>query len=147
VPATDAIEVRPARGAGEHDAALALRHEVFVGEQGVPPRLETDGRDPDALHLVAIRGAEVIGTCRLVIDRRTAKLGRLAVRRDARGAGAGTALVRVAEAQARAAGARRMALHAQAHATGLYAARGFVRLGARFRQAGIEHVRMEKRLG
>ena len=141
------IEVRPARGAAERDAALGLRRQVFVGEQGIPPRLETDSRDADALHLVAIRDRKVIGTCRLVIERRTAKLGRLAVKRDARGAGAGSALVQAAELHAQAAGAARIALHAQAHATGLYAARGFVRLGAPFREAGIEHVRMEKRLG
>jgi predicted GNAT family N-acyltransferase len=140
------IEVRPARGAAERAAALELRRQVFVDEQGIPSRLEADRGDADALHLVAIREREVIGTCRVVIDRRTAKLGRLAVRRDARGAGAGGALVVAAEAQARAAGAETIALHAQAHATNLYAARGFVALGAPFREAGIEHVRMEKQL-
>lgn len=144
---TTDIEVRPAQGAAERDAALALRRQVFVREQGIPPRLETDSRDDDALHLVAIRDQEVIGTCRVVIDRRTAKLGRLAVKLDARGAGAGAALVQAAEVQARAAGAGRIALHAQAHATGLYAALGFVPLGAPFREAGIEHLRMEKQLG
>lgn len=143
---TTDIEVRPARSAGERAAAMELRREVFVGEQGISPSLETDRRDADALHLVALRAAQVIGTCRVVMERGTAKLGRLAVRSDARGAGAGAALVVAAEAQARAAGAERMSLHAQAHATGLYATRGFVPLGAPFREAGIEHVRMEKRL-
>jgi predicted GNAT family N-acyltransferase len=146
VAQTTDIEVRPAHGAAERASAMELRRAVFVGEQGISPRLETDARDADALHLVAVRDERVIGTCRVVIDRGIADLGRLAVRRDARGAGAGTALVVAAEAQARAAGAERMALHAQTHATGLYAARGFVRLGAPFREAGIEHVRMEKRL-
>ena len=114
------IEVRPARGVAERDAALGLRRQVFVGEQGIPPRLETDSRDADALHLVAIRDRKVIGTCRLVIERRTAKLGRLARR---------GAPPRLRDARARA-----------------LAARGFVRLGAPFREAGIEHVRMEKQL-
>jgi predicted GNAT family N-acyltransferase len=146
VPKTTDIEVRPARGAAERHAALELRREVFVDEQGISPRLEADHRDADAIHLVAVRDQQVVGTCRVVVDAATAKLGRLAVRRGARGAGAGTALVAAAEAQARAAGAGRMALHAQAHATGVYAARGFVRLGAPFREAGIEHIRMEKQL-
>ena len=143
---TGDFEVRPARSAGERTAAMELRREVFVGEQGISPSLEADRRDADALHLVAVRGEQVVGTCRVVIDCGIAKLGRLAVRRDARGAGAGAALVVAAEAQARVAGAERMALHAQAHATGLYAARGFVRLGTPFREAGIDHVRMEKQL-
>jgi predicted GNAT family N-acyltransferase len=146
VAQTTDIEVRPARGAAERAAALELRRAVFVDEQGISPRLETDRRDADAVHVVAVRGERVIGTCRVVLDAGTAKLGRLAVRRDARGAGTGTALVAAAEAQARAAGVERMALHAQAQATGVYAACGFVRLGAPFREAGIEHVRMEKQL-
>ena len=141
-----AIGVRPARGSREREAALALRREVFVGEQGVPSRLERDSRDADALHLVAIRNGELIGTCRVVVEASTAKLGRLAVKRQARGVGAGGALVHGAEAAARAAGVRRMSLHAQTHATALYAARGFVRIGTPFLEAGIEHVKMEKPL-
>jgi predicted GNAT family N-acyltransferase len=143
---TEDIDVRPARGAAERAAALELRYQVFVHEQRIPSRLEADRHDADALHLVAVRHRQVIGTCRVVIDRRTAKLGRLAVRRDARRLGAGAALVVAAEAQAQAAGAERIALHAQAHATDLYSRRGFVALGVPFREAGIEHVRMEKPL-
>ena len=141
------IEVRRPQDARERDAARALRREVFVDEQGVPQDLEMDGRDADALHLVAIHGGEVIGTCRVVVDGSIAKLGRLAVKCDARGAGAGTALLNAAEAEARAAGARRMVLDAQTHATRLYSSRGYVQVGAPFREAGIEHVGMEKRLG
>ena len=40
-------EVRRARGEHEMAAALALRHEVFCVEQGVPEHEELDGRDHD----------------------------------------------------------------------------------------------------
>ena len=144
--ATATLEVRRTREADERSAALALRHAVFCAEQGVPVALEVDGRDDGAVHLVAIEAGDVVGTCRLVYDGMTARLGRLAVAASARGRGLGTALVAEAEEQARAAGARRLALSAQAHATRLYAGRGFVPRGAPFQEAGIEHVRMEKRL-
>ena len=69
-------------------AALALRTEVFVGEQGVAPDEEIDGRDDEALHLLACDDDELVGTCRLLFgDDGRAKLGRMAVRRDAAGAG------------------------------------------------------------
>jgi predicted GNAT family N-acyltransferase len=141
-----ALRIRPARAAAERAAALALRHRVFCGEQGVSEAQESDGRDGQALHLVALAGAELVGTCRLLFEGRTAKLGRMAVERPHRGRGVGRALLRAAEREARAAGARRVALHAQTGALGLYERGGYVARGGTFMEAGIEHVAMEKRL-
>ena len=73
---TEDIDVRPARGAAERAAALELRRQVFVHEQGIPSRLEADRRDADALHLVAVHHRQLIGTCRVVIDRRMVASGR-----------------------------------------------------------------------
>ncbi|MDX6644071.1 MAG: hypothetical protein QOD76_2033, partial [Solirubrobacteraceae bacterium] len=73
------MRVRRARDAAERDAAVALRQRVFCEEQGVPRTLELDGRDGEAIHIVALRGGDVIGTCRVLLDGSTAKLGRLAV--------------------------------------------------------------------
>jgi predicted GNAT family N-acyltransferase len=141
-----APEIRLVTGNGERDAALALRHQVFCEEQGVALELEADGRDGEALHLVAVVGGEVVGTCRLVIDDGTAKLGRMAVEPGARGRGLGAALLAGAEREARAAGAGRISLHAQARARSLYARGGFADRGEPFDEAGIEHVLMEKHL-
>jgi predicted GNAT family N-acyltransferase len=141
-----APEIRLVAGNGERDAALALRHRVFCEEQGVALDLEADGRDAEAIHVVAVSGDTVVGTCRLVLDGETAKLGRMAVEPEARGRGVGAALLAGAESEARAAGARRIALHAQARARALYARGGFAERGEIFVEAGIEHVVMEKRL-
>ena len=48
--------------------------------------------------------------------------------------------------EARAAGARRIGLHAQTDALGLYERAGFTPYGERFEEEGIEHLGMEKRL-
>ena len=119
---------------------------MFCDEQGVSPTIELDGRDDDAIHVVAVRAGEVIGTCRLLIEGRTAKLGRMAVAMAQRGRGVGTELLRVGEAEARAAGATRIALHAQEHARALYARQGYVPYGNPFTEAGIPHVAMHKQL-
>jgi predicted GNAT family N-acyltransferase len=141
-----APEIRSVAGSEERDAALALRHRVFCGEQGVSLDLESDGRDDEAIHVVAVSGGAVVGTCRLVLDGGTAKLGRMAVEPAERGRGIGAALLAGAEREARAAGSRRIALYAQARARELYARSGFAERGEPFEEAGIEHVLMEKRL-
>ena len=51
-----AVEVRRPRDEHELAAALALREEVFVGEQGVTLAADRDGLDPEALQLVAVDG-------------------------------------------------------------------------------------------
>lgn len=138
-----ADQIRISRTERERAAALDLRRRVFCDEQGVAPELEVDGRDGEAVHLVALRDGAVVGTCRLVLDAGTAKLGRMAVERAARGRGLGAAILREAVEQARRSGAERVALHAQTSAVAFYARAGFAARGEPFHEAGIEHVRME----
>lgn len=142
------VEVRRADGPAELDALLDLRHRVFCVEQGVPKHEEIDGRDGDAIHLVAVRAEDgrVLGTCRLLFVDRTVQLSRLAVEPDARREGIATALLREADREAEAARAKRIVLHAQTYARELYAADGYEERGRVFVEAGIEHVAMEKRL-
>lgn len=140
------LEIRRADGPAEMDALLDLRHRVFCLEQGVPKREEIDGRDGDAIHLVALRAGRVLGTCRLLFVDRTVQLSRLAVEPDARRGGIATALLHEADREAAAARAKRIVLHAQTYARELYVADGYEPRGRTFVEAGIEHVAMEKRL-
>jgi predicted GNAT family N-acyltransferase len=141
-----AMEVRPARDSHEVDQALRLRERVFCGEQGVTPAAERDGRDGAALHLVAVDEGVVVGTCRLTFSGRVGSLGRLAVDRGHRRRGIGAELVAESERAARVEGARRIALHAEVGARGIYDAAGYVQLGEPFVEEGIDHVTMEKQL-
>jgi len=139
-------EVRRARGETEMRDLLELRHDVFCNEQGVPPNEEVDGRDPEALHLVAIMDGTVVGACRVLMVGSTAQFSRLAVLASMRRRGIATALLDVAEAETRAAGGRRLVLHAQTYARELYELAGYRARGRVFVEAGIEHVAMEKTL-
>lgn len=137
-------EVRRARGDEEMEALIELRHEVFCEEQGVPVREELDGRDNEALHLVAVSGTEVLATCRLLFVGPTVQFSRLAVRASTRRRGIATALLELADEETRAGGARRLVLHAQTYARSLYEAAGYEPRGRVFMEAGIEHIAMEK---
>lgn len=128
------------------DAALRLRERVFAVEQGVRPEADRDGRDREATHLVAVEHGRVVGTCRLVFQGGIARLGRMAVERERRGRGLGAAILREAERQARATGARRISLHAQLRALSLYERDGYRQQGFPFVEEGIDHVAMEKRI-
>lgn len=140
------VEIRRASGPAELEALLDLRHRVFCVEQGVPKHEEIDGRDGDAIHLVAVRDGRVLGTCRLLFVDRTVQLSRLAVAADARREGIASALLREADREAKAARAKRIVLHAQTYARELYVTDGYEERGRTFVEAGIEHVAMEKRL-
>jgi predicted GNAT family N-acyltransferase len=140
------MEVRVAGDADEVEQALALRERVFCGEQGVQLVAERDGRDDEALHLVALEDGRVVGTCRVLLDRQLARLGRMAVEPGLRRRGIGAALLVEAERAAGAAGAHTMALHAQLSVRDLYARGGYVERGEVFVEEGIDHVTMEHRL-
>jgi predicted GNAT family N-acyltransferase len=130
----------------ELESLLMLREEVFCDEQGVPVDEERDAHDASALHLIALDGGEVVGTCRLIAGDPAWKLGRMAVRRAARGRGVGTALLVEAERAAVTHGARRLGFSAQTHAIGFYRRGGYRTVGGVFDDAGIPHVWMERAL-
>jgi predicted GNAT family N-acyltransferase len=139
-------EVRRVRDQQEMAAALELRHDVFCVEQGVPEHDELDGRDHEGIHLAAVENGVLLGACRIVMVGTTAQLSRLAVARSARRRGIATALLDLADEETRMAGGRRIVLHAQVYARDLYEQAGYRTRGRAFREAGIEHIAMEKRL-
>lgn len=121
-------------------AARTIREAVFIREQHVPIELEWDELDAHSLHALAF-GDEVVpvGTGRLLPDGR---IGRMAVLPPWRGRGVGTAILCALIARAAAQGMPCVLLHAQAHAAGFYARRGFCTSGGEFLEAGIPHVTM-----
>ena len=141
-----AYDVRRVDGEREMSAALALRHDVFCVEQGVPEHEELDGRDGEGLHLVAVSGGALLATCRLLFVGPTVQFSRLAVRLSARRQGIATALLKLADDETRVGGGRRLVLHAQTYARPLYEAAGYEPRGRIFMEAGIEHIAMEKHL-
>ena len=126
-----------------HDV-LRLRCDVFVVEQACAYP-EIDGRDPDALHLLARDGGgALVGTLRLFPpDRGRAVIGRVAAAAAARGAGLGRALMAegIAEARGRF-GPVPIRIGAQSRLEAFYASLGFARHGADYVEDGIPHCAM-----
>jgi len=149
-----AATVRLAVTDDDRAAAFAVRHDVFVTEQGVPADLELDEHDDTAEHVVAFSepydGRTALGAGRLVTEPPgfagtdpvlgpVGHLGRLAVRPEGRGTGLGVALVRAIEARATDLGLRVMVLGAQTQAVGFYERLGYTAYGDVFDDAGLPH--------
>ncbi|MEO5876577.1 MAG: GNAT family N-acetyltransferase [Streptosporangiaceae bacterium] len=140
-------EVRLAVSEADRRQAFAVRIEVFVEEQGVPASLELDEHDATADHFLALLDGQAVGAGRLLpSDGDLAVLGRLAVRRQARGTGLGVLLVRAVEDRAAERGLRALLLHSQTQATGFYERLGYESYGPEELEAGIPHVWMRKNL-
>ncbi|MDN5752728.1 MAG: GNAT family N-acetyltransferase [Nitrosospira sp.] len=135
------------RIASWRDDGLALRmvrETVFIREQRVPAELEWDEFDMNCLHLLAMDSADnPIGVARLLSD---GLIGRMAVLKEWRGRGVGSALLLRLLEEAKKRRIQQVALNAQLHAIGFYLKSGFRMTGEEFMDAGIPHVRMHLRL-
>ncbi|MDC0660175.1 GNAT family N-acetyltransferase [Leisingera sp. SS27] len=119
---------------------FALRHRVFVEEQGVPVEEEQDDLDASATHLLAQQDSIPVGTARIVFNGNTAKIGRVCVLSSTRGTGLGAKLIEAAVDTARAhPGVTKAKLGAQIHALGFYEKLGFIAFGPVYDDAGIDH--------
>ena len=127
-------------------ACAAIRRRVFIEEQNVPEALELDDLDATAVHLLATQDGRPVGTARLLIEGETAKIGRVALLPEARGTGAGAALMRAALDELRARGVRAAKLGAQTYAIGFYEKLGFTACGPEYDDAGIPHRDMSRDL-
>ena len=117
-----------------------IRRIVFIDEQRVPEELEWDEWDAVSFHVIAMSYKnEPIGTARLLPD---GHIGRMAVLRQWRRRGVGTALLREILNEAEKRNFVQVALNAQVSAGKFYELLGFQKMGKEFMEAGIPHIKM-----
>jgi predicted GNAT family N-acyltransferase len=136
------VAIRRVSSGRELKKAFAIRLRVFVREQGVPTEIELDRDDRRAIHFLATSVGRTLGTARVVMHGRSAKIGRMAVLKTYRRKGVGAALLKRAISTARKLGAAKIYLHAQVAVIGFYEALGFHAVGRKFDEAGIAHRKM-----
>ena len=136
------VEMRVGNWATLGTAAQGIRTEVFVGEQKIPPELEWDDADQDAVHAVAFnRFGLALATGRLLQHAAgISRIGRMAVRQGVRGSGVGRDVLNALVASSVERGDSQVILHAQTSAQVFYTRTGFVARGPVFDEAGIEHI-------
>jgi len=141
------VDVRVADGEADREAALAVRREVFVEEQGVAEDIEMDGREDEAVHFVAEDDGDPVGAARLrEVEAGVGKVERVAVVADRREEGVGRDVMELLETTAADRGLDRLVMHAQTRVESFYERLGYERTSDVFEEAGIDHVEMAKEL-
>lgn len=129
------------------ETCQALRRTVFIEEQNVSEADEVDGRDGEAVHVLAIKDGRPVGCARILFMDEVAKIGRVCVLKDMRHHGLGAAIVNscldIARAQP---GTTTAKLGAQTHAQMFYGKLGFEAIGPVYHDAGIPHRDMVRAL-
>ena len=131
----------------ELQEAFEVRKQVFVREQGISEDLVFDEHDREALHMVVKDGERVIGTARVqFFADNQAKLERMAILKRYRRKGIGKEMLLFLEAVWKDKQVQQVIIHAQFEVVPFYKLCGFDELGWPFREAGIKHIKMRKRL-
>jgi predicted GNAT family N-acyltransferase len=127
--------------------AFEVRRQVFVREQGISEDLVFDGHDREMLHMVVKDGERVIGSTRVqFLADNQAKLERMAVLKRYRRKGIGKEMLLFLDAVWKDKQVQQVIIHAQLEVVPFYKLCGFDELGLPFQEAGIEHIKMHKRL-
>ncbi len=126
----------------EFAEAVRLRLEVFYKEQKVDPLIEMDQFDKSAYHFIALQKKKVIGTGRVRIYNKKAKIERIAIDKRFRHKGIGTKLTRFMINFVRKKHISNIVLHAQCYAKEFYEKLGFKAVGKTFNEAKIKHIKM-----
>lgn len=131
----------------QRNACYAIRRAVFIDEQNVPEEEEWDDFEDACDHFLMLDDTGSIGTARLRDYKGKAKIERVAILKEARGTGAGLALMDHLLAYIEEKNAfTEVVLGAQISALGFYEKCGFEAYGDEFDDAGIPHRMMQRSL-
>jgi len=142
-------KVIKAQSENEKKKAFAIREEVFVKEQRVDAGDELDEFEKESHHFVALdKNNEPVGAARWRFTDKGIKLERFAVKKQLRGEGLGSNIVKsvLEDINKNATPGTYLYLHSQLDAAPLYTRFGFRREGGQFEECGIMHCTMWKKL-
>ena len=133
--------------ASDLDDAFQVRKEVFVEQQGIPESIVFDNLEGEAMHILVTIGDRATGTARIrFLGAGQAKLERMAVLKTFRNKGIGKGIISFMIENLRSKQVEKVVLHAQQEVVEFYRKCGFQQKGSPFWEAGIKHVKMERRL-
>jgi predicted GNAT family N-acyltransferase len=123
----------------EYELLTMIREKVFIEEQEVTSQLEWDGMDKDAIHFLAFKDKKGVGCARAFVIQNRMQLGRMAVLREYRGEGIGSALIETAITLAKLNQLSGIYISAQCHAIDFYKKFGFEVTSDIYLDAEIPH--------
>ena len=122
-----------------YDSLTMIREKVFIEEQKVTSQLEWDGMDKEAIHFLAFKDEKAIGCARALVIEYCMQLGRIAVLKEYRGEGIGSALIEKAMTTAKLNQLSAIYISAQCHAIDFFKKFGFEVTSDIYLDAEIPH--------
>jgi predicted GNAT family N-acyltransferase len=133
------LKVEVVKWIDEYDSLTMIREKVFIEEQKVTSQLEWDGMDKEAIHFLAFKDEKAIGCARAFVIEHCMQLGRIAVLKEYRGEGIGSALIEKAMTTAKLNQLSAIYISAQCHAIDFYKKFGFEVTSDIYLDAEIPH--------
>ena len=131
----------------EYEQMLALRKRVLLEPIGIPPSYIQVAHEKEDLLIGAFEQGVLIGCCVLSPkDNQTVQLRQMAVENTRQQKGVGRAIVTFAEEMARRQGYALLLMHARDAVIPFYQKCGYDVVGKKFKEVGIPHHVMQKRL-
>jgi len=140
------LKVEIAKWIDDHTQLKNIREKVFIQEQKVTLELEWDGMDENAMHFLVFKDEEAIGCARAVVIKNYMQLGRMAVLKEYRGQGIGSALLEKAIVTAKLNQISSIHISAQFYAIDFYLKFGFEVMSDIYLDAEIPHRDMTLKL-
>ena len=123
-----------------------IRFEVFVNEQGVPKEIELDEFDRNSFHALARINNKPLTGRLIYLNAENAKFGRMAVYLDYRKIGIGGLILDLLEKKAKNKRGKHLTLNTQEYISKFYSNHGYSQKGTVFLEAGIPHIKMDKKI-
>jgi predicted GNAT family N-acyltransferase len=133
------VKIEIVKWIDEYELLTMIREKVFIEEQEVTSQLEWDGMDKDAIHFLAFKDKKGVGCARAFVIQNRMQLGRMAVLREYRGEGIGSALIETAITLAKLNQLSGIYISAQCHAIDFYKKFGFEVTSDIYLDAEIPH--------
>ena len=128
--------------------ALDIRSKVFVDEQGIPRKMEVDGHDENAWHVLVRSNGLAVATGRLLMDDGGAgNLSRIAVLPPFRSMGLGKMVIGELEKLAEEQGAAQLYIYPHSYLENFYTCLGYHKVPGNYEVGNHRLIRMEKSLG
>lgn len=129
---------------------LEVRRKVFIEEKGVPAEIEIDEFDRDfssCEHFAVFESERAVGAFRMRrLDESTIRLQRFCFLSEYRGKGFGKKALEFIEDYCRKEGVRLITADAKFEVSGFYVKCGYRVVSDVFEEAGIAHVKIEKKI-
>ncbi len=143
----DNLIIKIAKSEDEITNAKDIRRQVFQLEQRIDPKLDFDGKDDNAEHVIVYLNNKPIGAARIrYIENDIAKVERVAILAEFRGRKIGVKIMEFISYFLIKKGLKEIILDSQIQAKGFYEKLGYQERGEPFKEAGIQHIVMVKKL-